>query len=217
MSTQAAPAAAIFAHTAMGFRRQSSPQRLQGFALFEVIAAMLVLSVSYFGTALLLAKTASEGRSAVFMGRAAVFASDMAERMRVSPGARAAYSLNAGATYQQAADSVAVMGQCGGLYTVPGAAPATLGDCTTAQETAHYDVTTWVNQLRAGLPGGAGFVLPPTPGRPTHLIIVAWVEPVTQRDASGSVLTVNQKCNSLAGARLAAPEQVRCYALELQL
>ena len=201
------------------FQRRISahPHRPRGFALFEVMAALLVLSVSFLGTALLLAKTAREGRSAIFLGRAASLASEMAERMRVSPGAKQSYSLNAGSTYVQAAETAVAASPCGGLYTVPGTAPTTLGDCNTPQDAARYDLSAWQQQLRGGLPGGAGFVLPPTPSRSTHVIAVAWVEPVTQVDQAGASLAVNQKCSNVVGVDLAAPANVRCYAMEIQL
>lgn len=201
----------------VSLRRPASAHRARGFALFEVLAAMMVLSVSFLGTAMLLAKTAREGRSAVFLSRAAVLASDMAERMRVSPGAKASYNLHASFSYQQAANSVTMMGNCGGLYTVPGATPTTLGDCTGPQQTAYYDVTTWLNQIRYGLPGGTGFIFPPTPTRSTHIIAVAWMEPVVQTSQTGGIESVNQKCSALPGASLAAPDNVRCYAMEIQL
>ncbi|MDZ7811904.1 MAG: type IV pilus modification protein PilV [Ideonella sp.] len=191
--------------------------RQQGFALFEVLAALIVLSVSFLGTAYLLANVAREQRSALFLNRAAVLAADMAERMRVSAGARAAYTLHADFSYQQAADTVPLMGNCGGLYAVPGAAPALLGDCTNRQEVAYYDVTTWINLVRYGLPGGAGFIFPPTAARSTHVVAVAWVEPMIDKAATGAPQAVNQRCASLPGAALAAPEHVRCFALEVQL
>jgi type IV pilus modification protein PilV len=197
--------------------RPSFESRRHGFALFEVMAAMMVLSVSFLGTALLLAKTAREGRSAIFLSRAATLASEMAERMRVSPGAKAAYNLHADLSYAQAAGSVTVMGNCGGLFTVPGTAPTVLGDCTGPQQTAYYDVTTWINQIRYSLPGGTGFIFPPTVGRSTHIIAVAWMEPVVQTNTTGQVQSVNQKCNAIAGASLAAPDNVRCYVMEMQL
>lgn len=178
---------------------------------------MMVLSVSFLGTALLLAKTAREGRSAVFLSRAAVLASEMAERMRVSPGAKQAYSLNASATYQQAAERAVEASPCGGLYAVPGTAPTTLGDCTTLQDAARADLSAWQQQLRSGLPGGAGFVLPPVPGRSTHVIVVAWQEPVVQQDKAGTVQAVNQGCSSMPGVNVSAPTGVRCYAMEMQL
>ena len=181
------------------------------------MAAMMVLSVSFLGTAMLLAKTAREGRSAVFMGRAAGLASEMAERMRISPAAKQSYTLHAGETYQQAADSAVAASPCGGLYTVPGTAPTTLGDCGTPQDAARADLSAWQQQLRGNLPGGAGFVLPPVPGRTTHVIVVAWVEPVMQQDRAGATQAVNQKCSNIVGLNVAAPESVRCYAMEMQL
>lgn len=181
------------------------------------MAAMMVLSVSFLGTALLLAKTAREGRSAVFLSRAAVLAGEMAERMRVSPSAKQAYSLNANATYQQAAESAVQASPCGGLYTVPGTPPTTLGDCTTPQDAARYDLSAWQQQLRGGLPGGAGFVLPPVAGRSTHVIVVAWIEPVVQQDTTGAQQAVNQSCSAMAGVNVSAPNGVRCYAMEMQL
>lgn len=190
------------------------PPAQQGFALLEVITAMLVLCMSFLSTALLLAQTAREERSALFMGRAAILANDMAERVRISPGARAFYAANE--SYAAASDDVFLPSYCGGLQTTPGQSPQVYGDCTTLQDTATYDITTWQRLVANTLPGGAGIIVPPSGTRTSHTVVIAWADPAIQRSSGGTPQRVNQACFNIAGANLNAPENVRCYAVEVR-
>ena len=182
--------------------------RQAGLALFEVLAAMMVLSMSFLGTALLLAKTAKEERSALFMGRAASLASDMAERIRSSPAAMDSYVL--AQTYAAGSAEVATPA-CGGLFTAPGRAPTPLNACTTAAGAASYDLASWQVQVQTNLPGGVGSITRGDNGN-VRLIVVGWNEPVLDRDKEGNVIDTRAGC---PGA-FAAPPQVRCYVMEVR-
>lgn len=183
-------------------------RRQTGLALFEILAAMMVLSMSFLGTALLLAKTAKEERSALFMGRAASLASDMAERIRSSPAAMDNYVL--AQTYAAGSADVAAP-TCGGLFTAPGQLPATKDPCTTAAGAAGYDLASWQVQVQTNLPGGVGSITRDTNAN-VRLIVVGWNEPVVDRDKDGKVADTRKDCPDA----FAAPPQVRCYVMEVR-
>ncbi|MDZ7814401.1 MAG: type IV pilus modification protein PilV [Ideonella sp.] len=189
-------------------RRQAlaKPQQT-GIALFEILAAMMVLSMSFLGTALLLAKTAKEERSAIFMGRAASLASDMAERIRSSPAAMDNYLL--AQTYDAGSAEVTAPA-CGGLFTAPGKLPADKPACTNAAGAASYDLASWQVQVQSNLPGGVGRI---TAGSNSNVrtIVVGWSEPALDRE-SGTFIPVNDSCPK----EFSAPESVRCYVMEVR-
>lgn len=185
-----------------------SKRQQSGLALFEVLAAMMVLSMSFLGTALLLAKTAKEERSALFMGRAASLASDMAERIRSSPAAMDSYVL--AQTYAAGSADVATPA-CGGLFTAPGRPPVSKGACTTAAGAASYDLASWQVQVQTNLPGGVGSITRDTNAN-VRMIVVGWNEPVVDRDKDGNVIDTRKGCPDA----FAAPPQVRCYVMEVR-
>ena len=186
-----------------------SKRRQSGLALFEVLAAMMVLSMSFLGTALLLAKTAKEERSALFMGRAASLASDMAERIRSSPAAIDNYTLEH--TYDVGSNDATTPG-CGGLFTAPGVPPPAdpPGACTTAAGAAEYDLASWRVQVKSNLPGGVGRIEKGSNNN-VRTIVVGWNEPAIER-ANGQLIPVNATCPTA----FKAPETVRCYVMEVR-
>lgn len=190
-----------------------SKRRQTGLALFEVLAAMMVLSMSFLGTALLLAKTAKEERSALFMGRAASLATDMAERIRSSPSALNSYLLDQ--TYAAGSGDIAAP-SCGGLFTAPGL-PANEREkpaCTNAAGAAGYDLASWQVQVKNNLPGGVGAITRTRAAGGNgniRIIVVAWNEPVVDRE-NGQPIDVNQRCPGT----FSAPPTVRCYVMEVR-
>ena len=184
-----------------------SKRQQSGLALFEVLAAMMVLSMSFLGTALLLAKTAKEERSALFMGRAASLASDMAERIRSSPAAMSSYILNQ--TYDAGSGDVTAP-DCGGLFTAPGTSPSDKPACSNAAGAARYDLASWQVQVKSNLPGGVGSI---TTGANANMrtIVVGWNEPAIDK-ANGALIPVNAGCP----VAFKAPETVRCYVMEVR-
>jgi type IV pilus modification protein PilV len=183
-------------------------RRETGLALFEILAAMMVLSMSFLGTALLLAKTAKEERSALFMGRAATLASDMAERIRSSPAAMDSYVL--AQTYAAGSAEVAAP-TCGGRFAVPGKAPVDKDACTTAAGAAGYDLATWQVQVKTNLPGGVGSITQGGNGN-IRMIVVGWSEPVVDRQTNGQTLDLSGTCPDAFDA----PPTVRCYVMEVR-
>lgn len=184
----------------------------KGLALFEILAAMMVLSVSFLGTALLLAKTAKEERSALFMGRAASLASDMAERIRSSPGAIDNYVLNQ--TYTSGSGPVTPPG-CGGLFTAPSAAPVNLPACANAAAAAEYDLASWRVQLQSNLPGGVGRIEKGSNNN-VRTIIVGWNEPALDYNKTNGQPLV-PRADGDCGTNFAPPDTVRCYRMEVRL
>ncbi|WP_396269779.1 type IV pilus modification protein PilV [Ideonella sp.] len=189
-----------------------SKRHQTGLALFEILAAMMVLSMSFLGTALLLAKTAKEERSALFMGRAASLASDMAERIRSSPAAIDNYILDQ--TYASGSGAVTAPA-CGGLFTAPGAAPLNLPSCGNAAAAAAYDLASWRVQLQTNLPGGVGRI-ERRGNSNVRTIIVGWIEPALDYNkTNGQALPPRGPDD--CGTNFAPPDTVRCYRMEVRL
>ena len=202
----------------MTHRLTISRRQHSGLALFEVLAAMMVLSMSFLGTALLLAKTAKEERSALFMGRAASLASDMAERIRSSPAAIDSYILNQ--TYATGSGAVTAPA-CGGLYTAPseeeGQPPVKLDlpACTNLADVAAYDLASWRVLLKTNLPGGVGRIEKGSNNN-VRTIIVGWNEPALDYNKTTGQ-PVAPRREEDCGDNFAPTESVRCYRMEVRL
>lgn len=144
------------------------PQRPRptGFTLIEAMVALLVLSVGVIGVAALHGQSLAASRSAIFRSQAINLASDMADRIRVNPGAQLAY---AGPSSDHGCDHP---GNRGGVA------------CTPAERAAH-DLFDWRTAIGANLPDGAGTVSVDTNSNPaTYTVIVAWEEATESGRAS---------------------------------
>lgn len=191
--------------------------RSRGIAMLEVAVAMVVLSASFLGIALVLAKNAREQRSAHFMGRAAQMATDMAERMQANRGAALAGGYLVGGTYAALAQPDINTPICGGLYTRPPAIKLNLPACTTTADAAAYDMANWRVQIQTSLAGGAGAILAPA-NAPANArtIVIAWSEPATDKKGGSPSPVVDSTCASQAPG-LNAPAGVRCYVMDIRL
>lgn len=191
------------------------PQRAeQGFTLIEVLIAIIVMAIGFLGVTFLQIRTVQEQRSAQFMGRAALLAGEMAERMRANRlGVETGlYVTPATArTYQLLTPSLILppANPCGGVGQTA---------CTTAAGMFEYDLYQWRLGVQAGFSGGAGLLtntsatgnlLPANQRR----IVVAWREPVTDLQNNTPNLLTDPTCPT----ELAQPAGVRCYVLQFTL
>lgn len=108
-----------------------------GFTLFEVLIALVVLSVGLLGLAGLQALSLRNNHAAYLRSQAALQASDMGDRMRANLAGLANYNALSGSA-----------------YTDPGCIST---GCTPAQM-AQFDAYQWTANLAALLPSGTGSV-----------------------------------------------------------
>jgi len=110
----------------------------RGFTLLEVMIATLVLAIGLLGIAGLQVTGLQSNTSSLMRTQATLFASDIAERMRVNNGAFSAGDYNL-ATATVRADCKSTTG------------------CTPAQM-AENDVSVWNTKISNALPAGAGII-----------------------------------------------------------
>jgi len=110
--------------------------RQTAFTLFEVLIAMLVLSIGLLGLASLQAAGMRNNNSAYMRSQASILAYDMADRIRA----------NRGADYISALSSAAQVTAC---LSSPGCAPANM---------AQNDVFEWQKAVGKALPMGTGTI-----------------------------------------------------------
>lgn len=128
-----------------------TPRFARGFTLVEAMVALLVLSIGLLGIAALYVETLSASRSALLRTQAVTLASDLADRIRANRVPLNAYD-------------------CGD----PCVASAALNTVAIA------DLTEWLGNIAAQLPGGTGqvaYVDDANPNTPVvYTIQVNWTE-----------------------------------------
>lgn len=144
-------------------------RRIPGFSLIETLIALVVMSVGLLGVAALHVDSMQRGQAGLFMTRAILLASDMADRIRANPMGGPFYDIGFGE-----------LPEAGMLCadTVDGPAPGWPAGCS-PEDMARYDVEEWKNQLAPtsplGLPDGDGSITPNTATiPPTYTIEVRW-------------------------------------------
>jgi type IV pilus modification protein PilV len=196
-----------------------------GSSLIEVLVAVLVLSAGLLGAVALQFATAKEQRSAQFVSRAALVANEMAERMRTNRAglavglydtsqSRTTLTTHANAV-QAIASSSFTINDCSGK-------PA---ECSPAASAEQADFQALWAVLRNSMPQASAHILPVAGGATTlrRDIVLAWVEPVVDKDKDGKPLpfissNINGRtANSGCPTTLAAPEGVRCYTMRFAL
>ncbi|MEJ2686696.1 MAG: type IV pilus modification protein PilV [Gammaproteobacteria bacterium] len=132
-----------------------------GFTLFEVLIALLILSIGLLGLAALFTSGMKSNHGAYMRTQATLLAYDMADRMRA----------NATGVANGDYDSISA--------TPPGSHPqcatsssTTASDCT-PQQIAIFDHYQWDKELQTLLPHGQGTVAKQA-NSPNYLITVMW-------------------------------------------
>ncbi|HSM10041.1 MAG TPA: type IV pilus modification protein PilV [Lysobacter sp.] len=137
-------------------RTSQHPSTRQGFALVDVLSALIIMSVGMLGIAGLYVQSMQAGRTSTFTHHAVTLAGDVADRIRANPTAGLAYAAPAGAN-----------NNCVAAGT----------DCDVGQMAAN-DIDVWQTQAASALPNGQvtvaydGAVVPPS-----YQITVSWDEP----------------------------------------
>jgi type IV pilus modification protein PilV len=198
-------------------RRLRSTTRQTGFGLLEVMVSIFLLGMTLLGAVALQFATVKEQRSSQFVNRAAIAASEIAERMRANRAgienlATLQY-VSVKTTYVTALPLIEA--SLSEAETCTTAAP-----CTTPTATAANDVVLWQQFIAQHMPRGqsAAFLLMPTASTAgnalARTIVIAWVEPVVDKKADGTpvlVTSAGSKPTSGCPTSIDAPDGVRCY------
>lgn len=138
-------------------RNRSEYPQQHGSTLIEVLVAIIVLSLGLLGIAGLQAATTKYKVNTWARSAATHLLSDFSERVRINPeagGSNFTTGINAEPLYRltsswatQQAEALSVSKKCEALET----------KCT-SDERAAYDMTSWRQRVRAGLPQGAAIV-----------------------------------------------------------
>jgi len=140
----------------MKFRHLKTKQKMTGFTLFEVLIAVLVLSIGLLGLASLQVEGLKNNNSAYMRSQASILAYDLADRIRANPGPNYATTTAAAVS---------------GCTTVTG--------CNT-DEMAANDLFEWQAAIASALPSGSGTVTRDSSGS-VYTITISWDD-----DRSGS-------------------------------
>jgi type IV pilus assembly protein PilV len=159
-----------------------SPVCTRGFSLIETLIALVVMSVGLLGVAALHVDSMQRGQAGLFMTRAILLASDMADRIRANPLGSLDYAIE----WDEMPEPGALCAD-----TVDGPAPGWPAGCT-PDVMARYDVEEWKRQLAPtsplGLPDGDGRIVANTAtSPPTFVIEVRWT---TRNDEQTYTLSV---------------------------
>ena len=136
---------------------QAPAFQARGFTLIESLVAMVVISVGMLGIAALYVEGLRAGRTSIYRNVAIDLASDMADRIRGNPTARASYN---------------------------GAGPGANNNCVnganncTAAALAADDSFWWNRSVQSLLPGGtASVAVVAAVNNAAYTITVTWTEP----------------------------------------
>jgi type IV pilus assembly protein PilV len=191
-----------------------SAHRLQyqaGIGLIEVLVSIVLLSSVLLGAIGLQLSAAKEQRSAQFVSRAALLASEMGERMRVNRSA-----VKDGKYVTKALQNDVQVDIDRAMSTTPTIDCSNNKPCTSSDAISTYDVDTWWQNIRAQMPpDSVGMLLTPS-GVVSVLvrdIVIAWPEPVINKDANNKPILLKNGCPST----ITVSAGTRCYTQRVTL
>jgi type IV pilus assembly protein PilV len=185
----------------------------QGVGLIEVLVAIILLAMALLGAIALQFATAKEQRSSQFVSRSALLANEIAERMRTNRSAIDDATLST--PLYVTSETTYTTGLAATLANASAVDVCTpTAPCATASAAQTNDIAMWRQSVSSALPQGAAFLTLPTGGNNTLTrdIVLAWVEPVVDKDANGvpKLLTAAQS-GCPAALQNGLPLGVRCY------
>jgi type IV pilus modification protein PilV len=209
----------------MSITKHSNIRSQSGVGLIEVLVAILLLAMGLLGAVALQFATAKEQRSSQFVTRAALLGNEIAERMRANrAGVEAGLYSMKGETYASNRSLLANLEQTIG-YSSPRCMP--MPSCISPIAVVDNDLIAWSITVVNTLPQAAAIVLPvalPEVGGSTKSmpaardIVLAWVEPVMEKNADGAPIPISQTLkNNGCPALIEAPVGVRCYQMRFVL
>jgi type IV pilus modification protein PilV len=201
--------------------KQGLSHHQAGMGLIEVMVSIILLSSVLLGAIALQFATAKEQRSAQFTSRAALLANEIGERMRANRAAM----VNLNQTVSPTSLYVTATTEAGtktAMDTVMMKSVSTTCTSTaacTALQTADYDRTAWWQNIRMQMPDDTvGLLLVPAAGAATvsRDVVIAWREPVTDKDQSGTAIAINNT-NNKCPVSIGASTGMRCYVQRVTL
>ncbi|MEY3996586.1 MAG: hypothetical protein RL344_929 [Pseudomonadota bacterium] len=190
-----------------------------GIGLIEVLVSIVLLSSVLLGAIGLQLSAAKEQRSAQFVSRAALLASEIGERMRVNRAAvkDGKYITNTSQNDVQGDIDMAMNKSLKSVCNVT-------NPCTSSDAISTYDVDTWWQNIRTQMPpDSVGMLLTPN-GVANVLvrdIVIAWPEPVINKDTKNNLISI--KSNKPISPKSVCPTSItvsvgtRCYTQRVML
>jgi type IV pilus modification protein PilV len=191
-----------------------SAHRLQyqaGIGLIEVLVSIVLLSSVLLGAIGLQLSAAKEQRSAQFVSRAALLASEIGERMRVNRAAVKDGKYITGTLQKEVQGDIDRA-----MSTTLTTDCSDKKPCTSSDDISKYDVNTWWQNIRTQMPSDSvGMLLTPS-GVASVLvrdIVIAWPEPVINKDANSKPILLKNGCPST----ITVSAGTRCYTQRVML
>ncbi|MEN9911719.1 MAG: type pilus modification protein PilV [Pseudomonadota bacterium] len=192
-----------------------SVRRLQhqaGIGLIEVLVSIVLLSSVLLGAIGLQLSAAKEQRSAQFVSRAALLASEIGERMRVN---RAAVKDGKYITKTTQADVKSDIDRA--MNKSLKSVCSVTNPCTSSDAISTYDIDTWWQNIRTQMPpDSVGMLLTTTTGGVNTLardIVIVWTEPVINKDTNNKPILLKSGCPST----VTVSAGTRCYTQRVML
>lgn len=194
-----------------------SAHRLQyqaGIGLIEVLVSIVLLSSVLLGAIGLQLSAAKEQRSAQFVSRAALLASEIGERMRVNRAAVKDGKYITKTTQDDIKSNIdsAMKRSLKSVCNVT-------DPCTSSDAISTYDVDTWWQNIRTQMPPdsvGMLLTITTTTGGTKVLardIVIAWPEPVINKDTNNKPILLKNGCPT----SITVSAGTRCYTQRVML
>lgn len=195
----------------------------KGVGLIEVLVAIILLSSVLMGAIALQLSTAKEQRSAQFVSRAVLLASEMGERIRANRDAIRSSITSTNPIndylYLTNSEQIAVKSAMDANTTVQ-----CTQNCSSISATAKNDMITWWQTIRTQMPpDSVGMLLMPNTttinsqiNALSRDIVIVWREPVVNKSKNNTAILLNNKNNSCP-ASINASEGMRCYVQRVML
>ena len=185
-----------------------------GMGLIEVLVAIILLSSVLLGAVALQASTAKEQRSAQFVGRAALLASDIGERIRANRAA-----VKTGTLYTTASTYTTVQNNMNNLSSNLMNIGFCINQVCNATEMSNHDISSWWRSIQTQMPADTVGMLLVSTGQPnlsSRDIVIVWREPVVDKDADGNP-DLRPAYARGCPSSIKAPDGMRCYVQRVML
>lgn len=130
--------------------RHALPGKALGFTMLEALIAVLILAVGVLSVANLLIKSYRFTQQGAYDTLAQQLAANVADRIRTNSGAMSSYVFDTSTAGNITSST--------NFYQSGGSTGCTGSDATCSAATVNFDLSEWMNAVKASLPGGRGVI-----------------------------------------------------------